>query len=314
MKIKIILLFLFIRSQAPGSCAQIQLGFGSFVAPTFFNAKSGSLQLRLPEKGTITLFYFPFSKTVDVMAADYLHSLTDVAKQLNIYQIVIDTVSGSADSELTVLMPTDKNFLQPFWEKYLAIRENLFLLMDREQKVVFYGPLSAPEKFNQILERLGLDLSLPEPVTLEKIISNYAALKRIKTGTTIDYQDVLNSRKPKILFFYRSLCAPCGEDLLIKEVLNTLQKQNPAAMDVMLVFRNLNEDNRILLNSLAQNTGSHQDYFYEAQKLEPNIERFFLNGNPLLLYFNADNLFIEARAGNQMGPKAVEAFLNRSDQ
>jgi hypothetical protein len=290
--------------------AQLSLTYSSKIEPIRFINASNGREISLPQPGKLTLFHFAFAKLTDAKADDYLSSLKNISKELAIYRITINEIIESRHDAPQVLMPEHSEQLQPIWEIFLNTKENPILLIDKSCKVAFCGALESPESFNQILERLGVDLSLPQNVTLANILTEYETLVQFKTGDRINHQTFLHSNNTKIVFLYRSFCVPCGEDLLIKEILEYGKTARQRALDYVLIFRRLDAKANQQLDEILRSSDPSFMHMYEAQKREPVMERFFLNGNPVLLIFNNANKLIKARAINRLSPHTLVTFLN----
>ena len=286
LRLKYIVIYLLIYISTP--FAQINLNYGSTVYPLTFRPAESEQDLCLPVSGKFTLFHFMFAKEKNIKVIDYLSCLQSFSTEILIHHILSEGTKDTGSVHLPLLKPMHPDQLQPLWEIYLNTKENPILLVDRNCKVVFCGILDSPENFNQILERLGIDFSLQQNVTFESFLTEYATLLQFKTGRTIDEQSYVKSKNSKIVLLYRSFCVPCGEDLLIKEILKYRNSVRPKTLDYICIFRRIGEKENLQLDEILESSDPDFMHIYEAQKPNPAIERFFLKGNPLLLIFDAE--------------------------
>jgi len=251
-----------------------------------------------------------FSKEKNTKVIDYLSCLQTFSNEISIYHILPEGTRDTVSDHLPLLKPMQSEYLQPLWEMYLNTKENPILLIEKHCKVVFCGILDSPENFNQILERHGIDFSVQQKVTLASFLTEYATLLEFKTGRTIDDQSYVKSNNSKIVLLYRSFCVPCGEDLLIKEILKYRKSVSSKTLDYICIFRRLGEKENLQLDEILANSDPDFMHIYEAQKPNPAIDKFFLKGNPLLLIFDAENNLTKTRAINRMSPNMLTTVLN----
>lgn len=275
----------------------------------FFSTNDNS-KIEIPEAGKINILYFYFTNDYITQECDYLCALQNLFphRQLVIYQVLLTRDNFTSSSELTSVAPENVDSFQKAWERYLLVNRNIILLVDKSSLIKFFGEMEKPENFNQILERCGLDFSLPMHLTLKEICTQYAKLVQLQDGKENPLSSLIKSDKPKLLFLYRSLCVPCGEDILIKDLLNFSRRHTQIPIEIIFIFRKLKDANINILNNILQTKQCDNYYFYEAQNITPTMERFFVKGNPFLMYFSKDNEFLKAHMGNYLNIKALAVF------
>jgi len=288
--------------------AQTEFGYNSHFEPTAFIQIDNQEKLKLPEEGKITIFYFPFFDSDSRIEMDYFISISNCfsLKEISIYNVLLDSCTFQIKG-LTSISPTKPEVFQWIWERNLQNNINYILLIDQENNIKYIGGLGSPEKFSSILEKLGLNFYFPNPI-LKNILKRYGTLVNLLSNKVLNYNQLINNRKPKLIFFYRSLCTPCGEHLLIKELSEIIYEQS-LDLTIILIFRYVDERQLNVLMNIIDETPVKLNEIYETNEITPDMERFFLQANPLLLYFSSDNKFKRARAGNTLGKKGLERFL-----
>lgn len=276
---------------------------------TFLQLREQGKSRLLPEKGKITLFYFQFVSEKHPSDISYLSTLQHGLKggKLDVYRILLDPAVIPPSPGLRDLAPAQPELFQPLWEHHLLANQNLVLLTDESQRVKYCGELASPDKFSQILKRMGVDFSLPPITTLDIITDEYVDLALVKNGQSVNVNKLLAIPRLKLFVFYRSLCMPCGEQLLIKELLDVLGTLENDTIDTFLVFRSIPSSAE--LQPLFQDLRMNNLTLMTAANIEPELEKFFLNGNPFLALFNQKNQLLTTVPGNYLNKHNLGIFL-----
>ena len=256
----------------------------------------------LPVKDKVTLFYFEYSPQQSKV--DFLLALTNCIPQhrLSVYAVVLDSVKESGHGLVTVIPNTD--FFEPIKQMAAFSRADIVLLIDQERRLKYAGPIGSFQKFMSILQKLGLDLSIDQP-DVDILVARAAKLRNVHTQRILTRSEFDRDGGCKIILFYRSLCLPCGEQTLLRQIYDLVQSHSEWELSMYLVFRNFDADK--MENILG-------DFFYYEntyipKQISPELERYFMSGNPYIVVFSPENEFLKAGIGNKMSMRFLQRFL-----
>ena len=158
-----------------------------------------------------------------------------------------------------------------------------------------------------MLAREGIDFSISAQTNLNRIMKNKDSFRIISAPLSNDADDLINSHKMKFLVFYRSLCNICGEVLQLEELLSFFKDDLAESLELAIILRDMRDYNDLhkLIDSLPTKAG----YFFNAEDVHPELDRFFLGGNPLFVLFDENNNLVRYKNGYQMNKNRIRSFL-----
>jgi hypothetical protein len=279
------------------------------LAPSHFLMPQHNKLCLLPQGGKVTLFFLPLSPPALKCEWHYLSALSNCLPQcqLAVYYVALDSTPDIVE-DLVMIIPQSDIF-DPMIAQGTAHGANIVLLVDKNGGVVYVGPLGSPEKFSSILRRLGLDFSVRQH-EMAALLSTDTRIVNAFSDRQLTLSDLQANSAYKIFLFYRSLCTPCGEYTLIRELYELVKKNSTWNVSIYLVFRQYDQSEADIMQEVL---GQFEimDCIYIMQNMSSAMERYFLAGNPYIAAFAPDNTFIQARIGNKMSRGALERFLKR---
>lgn len=266
----------------------------------------------LPEQRKNSIFYFSLLErktTSDTKDNDYFSTVyhSFAKTDISIYQVLLDSLQTGNIETLPSAIPLQSEIYQPVWDAFLRIKSNLVLLLDSCQIVRYFGEPPPFDDFSQLLERLGLDFSMPVNIAPDWILRQNILVAFDKNK---DYTPSSSNINRNILFiFYRSICKPCGEDLLLKE-LNDLFLKNALPIDVFLIFQKSILFDKINYEKILSELNFKYVIPSSNTDPPPSFYKLFLHGNPFLVLFSQDHKFVKSAKANHMNEQLLLAFLN----
>jgi len=292
---------------------------GTQIDPMDFYYFQGRRYIKLPQKGKITLFYFPFSQSNTNNEIEYFSSIENCfnSDQISIYTVVLDSTNVTNNYTKNCVYSSNTEIVQYFWEINLRNSNsddynNFILLINQFGLIKYRGILENTKKFTSILENLGLDFALPKNINLYNIL-NSNNIYNYLNNNKLNFSEIKKSKKPSLFVFYTSLCLPCGEHLLLKEIYDFYLINNDCNFSIYYIFNNINQQKNELLKQLIVDFNISSENIYDAKNITPELGLFFLKANPFLVYFSKDGEMIKTRIGNSLTKPALERFLMSLD-
>ncbi|MBN1466389.1 hypothetical protein JXA02_11540 [candidate division KSB1 bacterium] len=284
----------------------VEFSYDSLLPSSPFMLLKDGKTYQLPQRDTVTLFFFPFS-AASTMASNYLAALTNCLPQdqLAVYRIALDPTADTSKNPLPVV--PQSNLFDPIITSVEDNATDIILLVDKRGRVKYVGPLGSAGKFSSLLRRLGLDVSLRQAdVTL--LVSGKARLVNIYSDEELTLSDLDADKACKIFLFYLSLCTPCGEHAMVQEILECAKSSSDRDLAVYIVFRQCDQDDANRLWPILDQYGC-LDRLYRLENVPPEAERYFLSDLPYIAAFSPDNKFIRSGSGQRMSRQALVKFF-----